>query len=449
MDKPNHRAAPWAAWSLAAAALAFAAFCLASLTWDGSYYLFRTLQEGAPVIAHRRWTNLPLLWPLLWARPLVGDPAALAVLHGLLCALLPLASLGLCFAMLRGPFAPLRFWAACGILLAPLPGQVMLISEATPTLQWGWVCLAFVWRGCPAAWSPAVFLAAAAMWGLHPLAAVLLGLAALTAAALGFSAPENRARFWAWAALFAAGAGAKLVETFLCASAYERTQMHGGAWKPEAVSAFMLTPFAAVVPALAAAFVPPRVARWLWGVAVVLGLFFGLAPGGWAGALSYRKFGLVLALPVMLAAGMEAWRFWRSRVPLPSCGGRSPLYPALLFAVTLCAMAWTWRGACGVLRDRIAPLPPGGCGLAADLPYAARARGLDHWSVTSLSLVLQGWSPQSVIVWNAAAQRGPGGGLEICPGDPQAWRDEAFQVGWLAGFSPRQPGEPPVATMPR
>ena len=77
------------------------------------------------------------------------------VLHGLLCAIPPLFSLAVCLRMLRGVFAPLRFWIVLGILLAPLPGQIVFVSENNSVLQLAWVCLAFVWCGCPWRWAPA------------------------------------------------------------------------------------------------------------------------------------------------------------------------------------------------------------------------------------------------------------------------------------------------------
>ncbi|MDD5348737.1 MAG: hypothetical protein PHQ12_00870 [Chthoniobacteraceae bacterium] len=430
MEKKISQNAPLLAWGLAAAAFVLAAFCLASLTWDGSYYLFRSIQEGVPMIPNHRWMNALLLGPVVWARPLAETPAQLAVLHGLLCALLPLGSLAICLAMLRGAFAPLRFWAACGILLAPLPGQMVFVAEATPALQWSWVCLAFVWRGCPGRWSPAALLAGAVMWGLHPLAAPLFGLVAVTAGALGFAAPGKRVRYGVWAVLFALAAGGKLAETLFFATPYEQASLHGSAWVQEAFTAFLMTPVLAMALALAAPFARPRAARLLWGAAFGLGVIYSLVPGGWGGALCYRKFGLVLAAPLALCAGAEAWRFWRSGVPFPADGGRSLLRPALLFAVVLSGMALSWRATWGSLGTHLAA-QPGRVETQADLPRADLSRGLDHWSSTALSLMLQGWSPQKVHVWNAAFQQGAGG-FCVCPGDPIVWNDGVFRLAWLA-----------------
>ena len=430
------------AWGIAAAAFVLAAFCLASLTWDGSYFLLRSLQDGTPMIANNRWMDAVLLWPVVWARTLAGNPLQLAVLHGLLCALLPLGSLAVCLRMLRGPFAPLRFWAVCGILLAPLPGQMVFVSEATPALQWSWVCLTFVWRGCPRRWAGAALAAAVIMWGLHPLAAPLFGLVATTAGALGFAAREERTRFWGWAAFFALAAAGKLAETLVFATPYEQANLHGSAWLQEVSTALLVTPLFALLPALAAPFTPPRVGRLLWGAAFGLGIFYSLVPGGWSGALGYRKFGLLLAAPMALMAGAEAWRFWRKGVPFPAGSRRSLLRPALLFAVILCGMALSWRATCGSLQARLAAQTD------QDLPHADLARGLDHWSSTALSLMLQGWSPAKVHVWNAAQQAGPRG-LCICPGDPIAWEDRAFKLAWLARGPLPAPAPAPSPTTPR
>jgi hypothetical protein len=251
---------------------------------------------------------------------------------------------------------------------------------------------------------------------------------------LGFAAPEKRVRFGGWAALFAVAAGGKLAETLFLATPYEKATLHGGSWAPEAFTAFLMTPLLALLPALAAPFAPRRAARYLWAAAFGLGLVYSLAPGGWGGALCYRKFGLVLAAPLAWVAGREAWRYWRAGGVFPPREGRSLLRPALLFAVMLSAMALSWRASCGVLRERLAARP-GAWGTVADLPRAELSRGMDHWSTTALSLILQGWSPQKVHVWNAALQQGPAG-FCICPGDPIGWKDGPFKAGWLASLRP-------------
>lgn len=432
---------------IAAAAFVVAAFCLASLTWDGSYYFYGTVQDGTPMVPHHRWLNWILLSPVLWARPAFSTPAGLAVFHGLMCSLLPLASLAVCLRMLRGKFAHLRFWAVIGILLVPLPGQMVMVGEVTPALQLGWVCLAFVWCGCPWRWSPAAILAGIGMWGLHPVTAPVFFYGAATAAALSFAADSpTRRHLWLWTALFGIASIAKAAETVMIATDYERANMHGAAWISECLSGLLMTSFLALVPALidigrtfctsfrteTVARVP-RLSKSLWIAAGVIGVAYSLYPGGWAGSLSYRKFGIILATPVILMAGIEAWRQWRNSSEIHSnyTGGNRPLiYPAVLFALILCSMSLSWKYLCGSLMNDLAT-HNGPVHVQEYLSPLARDTALDHWSTTSLSLILQGWNPEKVHVWNRQLQL-TRTGLQICPGDEIRWEDKSFKVGWAA-----------------
>jgi len=428
------------AWSLAAAAFVVAAFCLASLTWDGSYYLLQTLQDGAPMVPHRRWINWALLQPVLWARPMASAPVELAVIHGLMCSLLPLLSLAACLLMLRGEYARLRFWAVLGILLAPLPGQIVLVGEVTPALQLGWVCLAFVWRGCPLRWAFVAAFATFAMWGLHPVAAPLFFYAAATSATLGFAVKERqtRRRFWTWAALFGLASLAKAAETLLLASDYERANLHGNAWVSECATGLLMTPFAALIPVLIEAVCSfrdsardasrhSRRSTLLWGAAFVLGIAYTVYPGGWTGSLCYRKFGIFFATPLAFMAGAEALRHWRGGGSIPA---RSLLRPALLFALMMAGMSFSWKFLCGSLMEHLAA-HPGPVQMHTELPPLERDSALNHWSTTSLSLILQGWNPEKVHVWDWDRQQAKSR-LCICPEDACRWEDHSFKLAWLA-----------------
>lgn len=443
-------ASAWAVWGIAAAAFLLAAFCLASLSFDGSYYLLRTLQEG-PMVPHRRWLNHLLLAPVLWARPLAGSPAGLAVWHGLSCAVVPLLSLAACLGILRGRLAPLRLWAVLGILIAPLPGQIVLVGEVTPALQAGWVGLAFVWAGCPWRWAPAAVLAGAAAWGLHPVAVPMALLAAATAALLATTATgSDRWRFLGWAALFALMAAGKSAETALLATPYERANLHGAAWRAEAIIGLTMTPFLAILPVLAQtalAFLarwrnrplPRDASRVLWAVAFLAGLALSLHPLGWTGGLCYRKFGIVVAAFFALMAGAEAWRLCRAPEESPWGAGRSILLPALLFAVILGGMSLSWRGLCRSFAEKL-NASPGKVQTPGLLSPVERDSALNHWSTTSLSLLLQGWSPTKVYVWDAAQQQ-TAHGLQICPGDAFNWTDGTLKLGRLTRLESSAAGE--------
>lgn len=433
------------AWTIAAAGFLVAALCLASLSFDGSYYLLRTLQAGVPAVAHHRWLNWLMLSPLLWAKPFVSGPLPLAALHGLLCAAVPLASLAVCLGMLRGRFAPLRLWALCGILLAPLPGQIVMVSEVSMAIQTGWVCLAFVCCGCTSRWAPAALLAMAATWGLHPVAAVLFGMAFLLALMLGMVCDAgSRRRFILWSAIFAIAALAKGGEVALLATDYERANLEPGAWLAECYAGLVETPFVAILLAFAALVLgfrcewkglpgSPRLQRCLWGVAFMMGVGYGLFPAGWAGTLSYRKFGILVTVPLVLMAGMKARRIWKND-GLAARGEAALQKPALLFAVTLVAMSLSWKGLCVSFGNRLAACPDPVQTHEA-LSLVERRSALDHWSATSLSLVMQGWAPKKVHVWNGSLQQA-GGVFSVCPRDYFEWADRAFALAWIGRLEP-------------
>ena len=135
---------------MAAIAYLIAARCLVALTWDGSGYLFNSLQDGAPYISHYRFSNYPLLWALVEAGRWTSDARLLGMLYGVLLAVTPMAALVLSLSFLRGQrLEPLRIWPVIGILLGTLPGEICLMSEASLAVQAFWPILAFFFAGAP------------------------------------------------------------------------------------------------------------------------------------------------------------------------------------------------------------------------------------------------------------------------------------------------------------
>lgn len=436
-------------WAVAAGAWILGAFCLVSLTWDGSYYLFGTLQDGFPMMPHRRWFNWILLTPVLWAQAVISTPAGLAVVHGLMCAVLPLSSLAACLRLLRGAWARMRFWAVLGILLLPLPGQLPLVGEVTVTLQCSWVLFAFAWRGCPPRWAAVALFFMAAMATLHPVAAPLFFLAAVAAALSGRTGdPRERRRMLVWTGIFAAASAAKFAEVMLLANAYEHANLHGAVWKEEFWLALRYTPLAALIPVLAdvalgvwsffwrkASVRPawlPRTSRGLWAAAFALGLYYSLDSGGWCSAINYRKFGIVVTAPVALLAAMDAARLRRSAgkttepLAVPPI---SPVVPALLFAAIFSGMALSWQSLWSSLQARM-EASPGQVVTKEALTRRESDSALNHWSTTSLSLILQGWEPRKVFLWEPGLQLAEKR-FRVCPGDAFQCRDKSFKIGWL------------------
>ena len=447
-------------WVIAASAWILGALCLISLTWDGSYYLLQTIQSGTPFIPHRRWFDWVLEMPVVWARPFVHSPTDLAVIQSLACSLLPLFSLAACLGMLREEWNRLRIWPVIGILLVPLPGMLPSVGEVTPSLQLAWVLLAFTWRGCPAKWSPAAALALAAMATLHPVTGPLCFLLAAITATFAWAEPDKKNhRMVAWAVIFGLVALGKCLETALFASPYERDNMQSAVWIEELRTGLRYSPFIALIPVLierAWAFfcscrkessAPPyRLQRALWAISFALGAVYTLDAVAWASSLNYRKFGILVETPVLLMASMEAWR--QRRIIKSDAQGLSPhtpqfiplICPALLFALIFCGMALTWRNLCNSLVTQLATLP-GPVMYYENLPKPDCYSALNHWSATSLSLILQGAQPKKVFIWNAKVQC-IAGEFHLCPGERFPCENKALKLGWLGGLLDEPTAEP-------
>ena len=419
---------------------------MAALAWDGSSFMVVILQGGAPFMPAHRWFHWVLEEPVLWMRGIVNDPSGLSVVHGLTCALPPLLALACCMAMLRGEFTRLRIWTVAGILLVPLPGQFFLITEVTPAVQLSWILFAFTWIGCPLRWSPAVALAAGAMATLHPAAAPLFLFAAAGAAALGIAGNSaNRGRMLAWAAVFGVATVVKLLETMSHATPYEHESMSPAVWLSEAATGLRYSPFPALIPVFIDLALHgwnvlfprsnargPWLSRFLWSASFILGIYYAVDTGGWTSSINYRKFVLLFTVPFVLMAGLDAWRLKQGSAR-PGGMGIPLLYPALLFATILCLMSLSWRSLCRTFMAQLAS-HPGRVMTHDDLPKPESDSALNHWSTTSLSLVLQGWSPRKIFIHDPSLQLSPDG-FHICPGDGFIPADGAFKLAWMRGIS--------------
>lgn len=381
-----------------------AAGCLAALVWDGSGYLFNALQEGAPLIAHHRWSNYPVLWLVGQAGDWVGDPLSLAVLYGLLLAVTPAGALALVFFYLRGRLAALRVWAVLGILLVALPGQICVMSEATLLVQAFWPVLAILAAGLPAGGMVWLAVLTAYLFFLHPLAAPLFALAA---ASCGWVAWVDRSRRAAgWMVVFAVTAVGRLVFAVMTASPYEVGEF---AWQPNfdaargALYGFPTLMLAGTLvmgaAALAMAFgwLPSgRGRRWFrWsaiGVAAV-GCLWAASPDLWAGALGYRRFVLLFSLPMFAGFGSHWWGLRAGRV-VKGAGSWSLAWPAVAFSLVLVVQSVVWRVEVERFANDLAGAP-NRLVSKADVRWIEQ-RPLDHWGSSFLAIFVQGREPRAM-----------------------------------------------------
>jgi len=416
-------------FAIALLAYLVGAGCLVGLAWDGSGYFFNSLQMGEPVISHHRYSNYFTLWSVVQAGRWVEDSWTLGVFYSALLALTPLISLALSLWFLRGPqLAPLRIWPVLGILPGALPGEICLMSEASLTVQAFWPILAFVAAGVPAGglfWVGGLSLY---LFFLHPTSALLFFLAAMLAGALAWEQSAIRAKAFTWSALWLVLALARLGFSLQTATPYERGELGWEAnWQAFLGSLFGL-PLGllgclylfglAYLAGSTGGLVPARSRRIALGAALafmVIGLVWAADSTLWAGAIGYRRFIFLSALPLIVMGGFH--RFWLRRAgsELSWSGVFPPSTVAGVaagFALIFMVQSLTWRA--DVIRFQTAlTQAPGPWVTRAELPWM-KGRALDHWSSSMLSAIVQGRSPRAIYAENWAHVKGDD--LELFPG---------------------------------
>jgi len=122
-------------------AVVFAGLSGVPLSYDGSYVLFRLLEDHAPYTPHGRFIHLMLQWPVILASNYTSDLAILRPIFGLMYASIPLLALLTSWALVRNWRPGLFVWPSLAIGVAELPGQLVFISEGVMASQLGWPVL--------------------------------------------------------------------------------------------------------------------------------------------------------------------------------------------------------------------------------------------------------------------------------------------------------------------
>ncbi len=157
------------------AALLFAALSGAPLSWDGSYVLFRVLDDQSVLAPHGRFIHAVLQWPVLAATHFTDDLRVLRVVFGAAYATIPLLALLLSWWIVRKHSPALFVWPSLAICFGTLPGQFGFISEALMVSQLAWPIILAVL--CPIQRRTAflVLLLAWMVFFSHPLSSVIFG----------------------------------------------------------------------------------------------------------------------------------------------------------------------------------------------------------------------------------------------------------------------------------
>ena len=385
-----------------AAALSFASFMRAPLSWDGSFYLFQMLDRQWWFIAQRhRWINYALQVPTLVAMRFTWNIGTLSLIFSLSYASVSIVGLTVSWLVCRKRPA-LFIWPAIGIGLATVAGILNFNSEATMTAPLFWPVLLASLVGVSDLELILVALLAIAMLIVHPNALGVLGLGAVTALVSAMIPPFKPMRL-AGAAALAMLAVARLI---IPLTPYEHTQLVGFNLSKTFIWGIEGWPLASFgVTALAAALCvlqgfdrkANRSVDFAFTAAVIVaGLMlvpWAMNPSAWSNEMESRFWMVPMSLVVMAACALDAWlmsdqiALWHRRQP-------ALLALGAIFLIVLSIQSLVWNE----LTNRLqADIENEGCIAIISLPWTTTTP-MNHWSTASYAILLQGRTPHTLLL---------------------------------------------------
>lgn len=421
-------------WLLTLAGVAAASACMVSLTWDGGYYIYNTLQTGSAMIPHHRWINHVLLWPIESLAHLESARPAI-MLHGLFCYVPVLLALGYGLVALRGKLEPIRVPFCAALLMGLLPMLMCPTSEVTPAYAGFCLLLAGAWSGCHVVHWPLLVAAIVWMWGSHPASAPLFGLVGAAAIFPAWKG-EKKLRPILTGTFFILLAVGKTVDTFIYASDYEKEQFDLAHWLlPMAhvlvCSAWWVIPLSFFYAGAASRedATGRKRARLFFGLMLLVGVVTMSIPILWGGTINYRKFAIATGTFFTAWGTWVAFRTASQAEPATASPPqrRTMLGLGVVFAISMLCGSLCWMRMLHGVTTKLdsTPHPLQTAEAFPSLKWAA----LDHWSATPTFLVLQGREPSHVFV--AAGGKWTGQAVEIFAGEPLPLEDGWFQFGKL------------------
>jgi hypothetical protein len=385
----------------------------APLTWDGAYYLFKTLDLQTPFVPNNRLINIALQQPLLVASQFTSDLGVLRHAFDAGYVLIPLITLTCAWWFCRARPGMFK-WPALGICVASLPGRMFFVGESTMVtdLFWPLVLGLLLAEGRPAELLVLALLGAG-VWAAHPTAVVLFGLAALAAASRAWAAHPRGRRWWAVCAVCLVLAGNRAL---LPLSGYElesaSAQRLGEAFdnsiagKP--LLALVLTAGVAclwLLRPLLIRTVDTRIGVAVDVVAAGLILLAGgvLAvwasrPDQWASALDFRSWQVFVSLGlVLLAVADKLWHASASERWTPVV-----LACALSFCLVVSVQVRSWARLTRDFETWLAA-QDSACTTLTTLSETRGGSPLNHWATAVYAIVLQSRTPTRFILDSQAS----------------------------------------------
>jgi hypothetical protein len=443
-------------FGLVIAALGVAVLSGGALLWDGSYYLYATLDTQTPFLPNHRYIAVVLETPVLEAYHFTHNMYVLKLVFGLTYAMIPLLSLAVSWLIVRRTAPALFVWAALGFGFGTLMLQLFFVAEATISVQLMWpVILAVITR--PRWWTRvAVGLLSLIAFFTHPFALALFAVAAGLAVVVGIRYRAERLEKWLWAFGFVI-LGAVGVHRFASLQTnYETDQISLQILQlhyQQALQGLPILAFGAVGLAIALLFAAPYLQgrqklwqqRWAQADLTMLlytaelasllaaGALFAtwaVVPRLWAGALDYRTWVLFFSLPFMGMAGLESLlsRSEHGQGPGTQLNHRTRTVQVvgLVFATVIVLQSLSWHNVTNQLREAMAeslqPCIP--IKALTNVPHTALA----YWSLTPYSLLLQSTMPDKFVLNGDCEKTDFKKGLPIAVWDLRQWTVGEFDL---------------------
>lgn len=440
-------------FGLVSAALIFAAVSGGSLLWDGSYYMYRIVDTHIPFERFPGSLTLILALPVLLATDLTNQIPVLQAVFGLTYALIPILSLALSWWIVRREAPALFIWPALGIGIGTLMLQLHFVAEPILAIQLFWpLAMAILTRSRRLVYLVVIVLSLAILFA-HPLSVLLFGLAAIMALAVGWRDPVDRTQKGLMAIGMVGLAVAATIKYWPLQARFETeaitpagVQSSFGLSMPGLPTFAFLGIYTVAVIIFIGPLLRRNVSSW-WRLFLYALEFAGLVAIGalfslwasdvrwWENAITFRAASLFISLPFIGAAVLEslihgpAWFAspegdWGHRIKTTQIVG-------IIFAIVLVQQSISWIGLTNQLRETIAQSSTA-CISSSAIPKSARTP-LGHWTATSYSLLLQGMTPEKVILADDGCSKTDfSRGLPIADWDLRKWQGGEFDLHLLS-----------------
>jgi hypothetical protein len=407
-------------FGVTAITLLLAAGAGGAMLWDGSYYLYCTLNAGHVCIPNNRWINLFLHYPALVLSDVSQNIHILRLVFGLTYALIPLGVLALSWWIVRKTAPSLFVWAAFGIGFGTLLLQLHFVSEAIISVQLTWpILLAQLVPGRRAVHLSVVILAVLLLVS-HPFAIGSFILVGMTAVVVGWRIRALRREKWVWGLIWIGLTILACVRLLFASSAYEAERISLSVFQ-EGLGALRGLPGFALLSCLSAAiwvFLSLRekivcqsnLEKWaregqIAGLMLttIFLVMWASNPISWNSSFSYRVIAPIVSLPFFCLAGLDGILSLK-RVNQDSMMKKwnwllISQTISVSFALILCVQSWSWYRVQNQLAMIIAESPTPCISLreVADR-FGEGQMPFQHWTITVYSILIQGAVPEKVIM---------------------------------------------------